>query len=171
MIEAREISRKSVNPLLRLKVREDQALLVASNPVTIAQAHYEPNSWLRGLWSGELPVGLIAMIDIPPATPEADKGFPTNVLVVSDDPDLLKNLEEEPADDVVLRFARNAYEASAVVESFSQVELELYLTQTPPWVGQIPTRSSMQSPSSSPAAICVAGAAAIITHAPLTEFL
>ncbi len=79
MIEAREISRKSVNPLLRLKVREDQALLVASNPVTIAQAHYEPNSWLRGLWSGELPVGLIAMIDIPPATPEADKGFPTNV--------------------------------------------------------------------------------------------
>ena len=46
------------------------------------------------------------------------KGIPTNVLVVSPDPDLIASLGEEPADDVVLRFARNAYEASAAVESF-----------------------------------------------------
>ena len=45
-------------------------------------------------------------------------GIPTNVLVVSPDPDLLASLSEESADDVVLRFARNAYEASAEVESF-----------------------------------------------------
>ena len=46
------------------------------------------------------------------------KGIPTNVLVVSPDQDLLASLKEESADDVVFRFARNAYEASAAVESF-----------------------------------------------------
>ena len=45
-------------------------------------------------------------------------GIPTNVLVVSSDTELLDGLREEPAVDVVLRFARNAYEASATVESF-----------------------------------------------------
>ncbi len=46
------------------------------------------------------------------------KGIPTNVLIVSADTDLLEQLRSEPADDVVLRFARNAYEASSVVEDF-----------------------------------------------------
>lgn len=46
------------------------------------------------------------------------KGIPTNVLIVSPDPGLITSLEEEPAGDMALRFARNAYEASAVVESF-----------------------------------------------------
>lgn len=46
------------------------------------------------------------------------KGIPMNVLVVSSDPGLLASLKEEPADDVIFRFARNAYEASAIVESF-----------------------------------------------------
>lgn len=79
MIEAREITRENVNSLLRLKVKDEQAHLVASNPVTVAQAAYEPNVWLRGLWSGELAVGLIAMIDIPHGMADADRGFPTNV--------------------------------------------------------------------------------------------
>ena len=53
------------------------------------------------------------------------KGIPTNVLVVSSDNDLQKGLEEEPADDVVLEFARSAYEASAVVERFSFANLSI----------------------------------------------
>jgi excisionase family DNA binding protein len=57
------------------------------------------------------------------------KGLPTNVLVVSSDENLLDSLGREAADDVVLRFARNAYEASAVVEgflpAFAVVDLEI----------------------------------------------
>lgn len=45
-------------------------------------------------------------------------GLPTNVLIVSSDSDLRDRLEEKEDDDIVLRFARNAYEASAAVETF-----------------------------------------------------
>lgn len=65
MIDCREITDADVDRLLDLEVRDDQEHLVASNPVTIAQAHYRPHSWLRGLWSGDQAVGLIAMIDLP----------------------------------------------------------------------------------------------------------
>ncbi len=65
MIEASEITGASVNDILRLKVRDDQTHLVASNVVTIAQAHFRPNSWFRGLWADGKAVGLLAMIDLP----------------------------------------------------------------------------------------------------------
>jgi excisionase family DNA binding protein len=45
-------------------------------------------------------------------------GLPTNVLIVSSDPELRERLESDKADGVTLRFARNAYEASAAVETF-----------------------------------------------------
>jgi len=45
-------------------------------------------------------------------------GLPTNVLIVSSDSDLRARLEEPEDEGIVLRFARNAYEASATVESF-----------------------------------------------------
>jgi excisionase family DNA binding protein len=43
---------------------------------------------------------------------------PTNVLVVTADPDLTRLLKEGEAGGMELRFSRSAYEASAVVESF-----------------------------------------------------
>ncbi len=56
-------------------------------------------------------------------------GIPTNVLVVSSDTGLLNSLEREAPKDMVLRFARNAYDASAVVErflpAFAVVDLEI----------------------------------------------
>ncbi|MGI9504416.1 MAG: GNAT family N-acetyltransferase [Geminicoccaceae bacterium] len=78
MIEPREITYWNVDLLLGLRVRDDQTDLVASNSVTIAQAHYIPNSWIRGLWAGGDAVGLIAMIDIHPDHPEADEYTPGN---------------------------------------------------------------------------------------------
>lgn len=67
MIEALEITASTIDDLLRLDVRDDQDHLVASNAVTIAQAHYRPYSWVRGLWSDGKAVGLMAMIDLPDA--------------------------------------------------------------------------------------------------------
>ncbi len=46
------------------------------------------------------------------------KGIPTNVLVVTSDSAVLAALEGETHDDLEIRFARTAYEASAVVEDF-----------------------------------------------------
>lgn len=63
MVERREITRETLAPLLKLKVRPDQEHLVAPNPVTIAQAAYEkPGGYVWGLWDGNTAVGLLAMI-------------------------------------------------------------------------------------------------------------
>ena len=45
-------------------------------------------------------------------------GHPTNVLVVTSDPALVQRLKSRESERMELRFARNAYEASAVVQSF-----------------------------------------------------
>ena len=64
MIERREITRDTVDAILRLKVRDDQPGMVAPNSVTLAQVAYEqPGSYVWGLWNGDTPVGLIAMIN------------------------------------------------------------------------------------------------------------
>jgi len=78
MLEACEVVYDNVIEFLRLKVREDQEGLVASNAVTIAQAHYEPFSWMRGLKASDEPVGLIAMIDLRPEHPDASERDPKN---------------------------------------------------------------------------------------------
>ena len=63
MLERRAITRDTLGPLLRLKVRPDQEHLVAPNAVTVAQAAYEqPGAYVWGLWHGDDAVGLLAMI-------------------------------------------------------------------------------------------------------------
>lgn len=64
MLERREITRQNVDALLDLKVHPKQENLVAPNSVTLAQARYEPASSVWGLWQGDAPIGLIAMIDL-----------------------------------------------------------------------------------------------------------
>lgn len=63
MLEAREITRETLLPLLNLKVRPDQEHLVAPTAFTIAQHAYEPGSAVWGLWDGEKAIGLVAMLD------------------------------------------------------------------------------------------------------------
>lgn len=77
MLERREITRHNLAPLLKMSLKPGQAHLVAPNPVTIAQAAYEPGSSVWGLWDGETAVGLIAMIH-PHEYPDLEDG---------DDPD------------------------------------------------------------------------------------
>ncbi len=63
MLERREITRETLNAVMRLKLRPGQEHLVAPNSVTIAQASYEqPGGYVWGLWDGDDPVGLLAMI-------------------------------------------------------------------------------------------------------------
>lgn len=78
-IEAREITYFNVDQLLGLAVRDDQTHLVAPNSVTISQASYMPNSWMRGLWLAGDAIGLIAMIDLHGDHPEINDCTPANV--------------------------------------------------------------------------------------------
>ncbi len=78
MIEAREITFFTLSPLMKLKVRPDQERLVAPNSVTIAQGHYEPAGWVRGLYDGDNPIGLIAMITPNIQSPSFEEGDRTD---------------------------------------------------------------------------------------------
>jgi len=46
------------------------------------------------------------------------KGLATNVLVITSDEGLIERLAEEDNDSIVLRFARSAYGASAIIQDF-----------------------------------------------------
>ncbi|MEE9454556.1 MAG: GNAT family N-acetyltransferase [Paracoccaceae bacterium] len=77
-IIAKEIDFHTLHAIMDLKTRPDQQHLVAPNSVTVAQFHYEPSGWLRGLWAGETPVGLIAMINPQIESPSFEEGDSTD---------------------------------------------------------------------------------------------
>jgi len=63
MLERRPVTRETLWPLIELEVRPDQRDLVSANLKTFAEAPYEPGAYIWGLWDGDAPVGLMAMID------------------------------------------------------------------------------------------------------------
>jgi diamine N-acetyltransferase len=71
MLVRRPVLREDVLPLIRLSVRPDQMDLVSNNAKTLAQAAYEPGSYVWGLWDDDTLVGLMAMIR-PGEYPSAD---------------------------------------------------------------------------------------------------
>ncbi|WP_435258915.1 GNAT family N-acetyltransferase [Thioclava sp. FR2] len=62
------VRRAHLAALFALNVRPDQRDLVASNVKTLAEAAYEEGAQVWGLWLGEKPVGLMAMVDFRKAT-------------------------------------------------------------------------------------------------------
>lgn len=76
MLEAREIGMANLSEILDVKVLPYQEKYVAPNAVTVAQFHYEPSAWMRGLWDGDTAVGLIAMINPSVESPSFEEGDP-----------------------------------------------------------------------------------------------
>jgi diamine N-acetyltransferase len=62
MLEKRAVLRDHLWPLINLSVRPDQIGRVSSNMKTFAEAPFETGSRVWGLWVGEAPVGLMAMV-------------------------------------------------------------------------------------------------------------
>lgn len=63
-VTLREITRDSLRDILALKVSPPQEQFVASNAVSIAQAHFHPEvAWFRGIYAGETPVGFVMLED------------------------------------------------------------------------------------------------------------
>ena len=69
-VALREITRDTVRDVIALVVDPSQTNLVASNSVSIAQAHFEPDAWFRAIYADELPVGFVMVLDNP-----ANEGF------------------------------------------------------------------------------------------------
>jgi diamine N-acetyltransferase len=62
-IALREISAATLDSVLALGVAPEQRRFVASNAVSIAQAHFEPGAWFRAIYADETPVGFVMLYD------------------------------------------------------------------------------------------------------------
>ncbi|WP_420643790.1 GNAT family N-acetyltransferase [Candidatus Leptofilum sp.] len=65
VVSLREITKETLRPFLNMKVAKPQEEMVANNAVSIAQAHFEPKAWFRGIYADETPVGFIMLFDDP----------------------------------------------------------------------------------------------------------
>ncbi|MCA9917326.1 MAG: GNAT family N-acetyltransferase [Anaerolineales bacterium] len=65
VVSLREITKETLRPFLKMNVAESQKRMVANNAVSIAQAHFEPKAWFRGIYADETPVGFIMLFDDP----------------------------------------------------------------------------------------------------------
>lgn len=68
-VELREITQTSYREILKLKVADDQKRFVATNAISLAQAHFHPEAWYRGIYADNTPVGF-AMLEIDTDKPE-----------------------------------------------------------------------------------------------------
>lgn len=59
MVSLREINKDTVRAVCSLAVRPDQNRFVASVPVSIAQAYFEPKAWFRAIYADDTPVGFV----------------------------------------------------------------------------------------------------------------
>lgn len=62
-VTLREITEETVVTICKLKVKPEQEGFVASNALSIAQAHFDPDAWFRAIYAGETPVGFVMVDD------------------------------------------------------------------------------------------------------------
>jgi len=60
-VSLREVTQANVSGLVGLRVAPEQARFVAPNGDTIAEGAFTPAVWMRGIYSGEEPVGFLAL--------------------------------------------------------------------------------------------------------------
>src|SRR5260221_13750945 len=59
----REITAATVRAVVALDVAEEQRGYVASNAVSIAEAHFNPGAWFSAAYLAETPVGFVMLFD------------------------------------------------------------------------------------------------------------
>lgn len=77
-----EITAETLPTIIALAVSESQQRYIASNAVSIAEAHFDPGAWFRAVYSGDLPVGFVMLFDptMPGAIP-SDPIDPTDMFL------------------------------------------------------------------------------------------
>ena len=65
-VTLREVTRENLRDVLGLEVAPEQQRFVASNAISIAQAHFYPEAaWFRAIYADETPVGFLMLHDDP----------------------------------------------------------------------------------------------------------
>ena len=62
-ITLKRITRANVDAILALKVKPEQENLVASNAISIAQAHFNKGAWYRAIYLDNIPIGFVLLVD------------------------------------------------------------------------------------------------------------
>jgi len=65
IVSLRPVTGDNLSDVMRLKVAPDQEQFVAPNPVSIAQAAFEPLAWPRAIYAGDTAVGFLMLYDDP----------------------------------------------------------------------------------------------------------
>lgn len=63
IVTLREITRETARAIMFLDVAPHQDGLVAPNAVSIAQAYFAPEAWMRAIYADEAPVGFVMLED------------------------------------------------------------------------------------------------------------
>lgn len=64
VVSLREVTRENLDEILDLEVAPEQEHFVANNAVSIAEAHFYPETaWFRAIYADETPVGFIMLSD------------------------------------------------------------------------------------------------------------
>jgi diamine N-acetyltransferase len=66
-VALREVTADTVRAICALRVRPEQEGYVATNALSIAQAHFQPRAWFRAIYADETPVGFVMLDDDPEA--------------------------------------------------------------------------------------------------------
>ncbi len=62
-ITFRRITRHNYRQIINLKVKPYQKYLIASNAVSMADAYFYKEAWMRAVYSAETPVGFVMLAD------------------------------------------------------------------------------------------------------------
>ena len=61
-VTLQEVTQENLNLILGLKVTREQEKFVASNAVSIAQAHFHPDiAWFRAIYADKQPIGFVML--------------------------------------------------------------------------------------------------------------
>ena len=63
LVTLRKITRDTVRDILRLRVRPEQEKFVAPNAVSIAEAYFYEEAWIRAIYADDTPVGFVMLQD------------------------------------------------------------------------------------------------------------
>ncbi len=61
IITLQEVTEKTVWPIMKLQVAEDQRMFVAPNANSIAEAYFSNEAWFRAIYAGDEPVGFLML--------------------------------------------------------------------------------------------------------------
>jgi len=62
-ITLRRITRRNYREIINLKVKPHQIYLIASNAVSMADAYFYKEAWMRAVYCGETPIGFVMLAD------------------------------------------------------------------------------------------------------------